>query len=527
LHYAIVWLGTPKLSFLVALDTGTNLLWVPCDCPSCLSVQRIVNKYSMTSSKTSKAVPCNSSLCELRSECSKSSGQCHYTSEYNPTINSSGILVEDILRLKTENHKPKEVNPRITFGCAQVQTGFYLDGTARSGLFGLGIGNTSVPSILSRKGLVADSFSMCFGLDNVGRISFGDKGSSDHEETPFNIVQQNPRYNITVTQLSVGGSLSDELDVTAIFYSGAEYTYLTDPAYTALCDSFDSHIDKRHSADPTINFEYCYDVNFYTHLCSTDIPNVTFIMMGGSQFNVYYPMVPISTKGTRTYCLCVIRSSGGNFIGNNFMTGHHIVFDREKMVMAWKASNCSVGIANPNDGIPQIPTVSPPTINVQPPSGNDGIFKNGLSSKTPQFSFGTPRNLYLINYKRFHRLREGKRETLYTTSTKNNKMRKTTLLSVGSSILVFAVIAWMLWRDGNKILELMEPCVEESSASASPEVLRCIQIGLLCVQQLPEDRTSMSSVVFMLGSEIVVLPEPKKPVFFVERSCNDTSTSSY
>ncbi|MCL7039384.1 hypothetical protein MKW94_030301 [Papaver nudicaule] len=36
LHYAIVPLGTPSLSFLVALDTGTNLLWVPCDdCTNC------------------------------------------------------------------------------------------------------------------------------------------------------------------------------------------------------------------------------------------------------------------------------------------------------------------------------------------------------------------------------------------------------------------------------------------------------------------------------------------------------------
>ncbi|KAI3882443.1 hypothetical protein MKW92_040426 [Papaver armeniacum] len=395
LHYAIVWLGTPKLSFLVALDTGTNLLWVPCDCPNCPSVQTNLNKYSMTSSKTSKVVPCSSSLCELRNECSKSSGQCHYRSAYNPTINSSGILVEDILRLKTDNHKPKEVNATIIFGCAQVQTGFYLDVTARSGLFGLGIGNTSVPSILSKKGLVADSFSMCFGSDRVGRIRFGDKGSSDQQHTSLNSMQQNPQYNITVTQLSVGGSLSEELDVTAIFYSGTEYTYLTDPAYTALCDSFNSQIDKRHSADPVLNFEYCYDVKFHSHhVCSTAIPNVTFIMKGGSKFNVYYPLVEILTDKTVTaYCLGVIKSSGGNFIGSNFMSGHHIVFDREKMVLAWKASMCSDVIVDPStDGIPQIHTASPPTINVQPPSGNDGISKNGLSSKAPQFSFRKPRN---------------------------------------------------------------------------------------------------------------------------------------
>ncbi|MCL7041265.1 hypothetical protein MKW94_018594, partial [Papaver nudicaule] len=84
--------------------------------------------------------------------------------------------------------------------------------------------------------------------------------------------------------------------------------------------------------------------------------------------------------------------------------------------------------------------------------------------------------------------------------------------------------AWMLWRDGNS-LQLTAPCLEDSS-SASSEVLKCIQVGLLCVQQLPEDRPSMSTVVFMLGSDNMVLPEPKQPGFFVERSCNDTSTRS-
>lgn len=35
LHYAIVTVGTPALTFLVALDTGSDLFWLPCDCTSC------------------------------------------------------------------------------------------------------------------------------------------------------------------------------------------------------------------------------------------------------------------------------------------------------------------------------------------------------------------------------------------------------------------------------------------------------------------------------------------------------------
>ena len=73
--------------------------------------------------------------------------------------------------------------------CGQVQSGSFLDIAAPNGLFGLGMEKISVPSVLAREGLVADSFSMCFGKDAAGRISFGDKGSVDQRETPLNIRQ--------------------------------------------------------------------------------------------------------------------------------------------------------------------------------------------------------------------------------------------------------------------------------------------------------------------------------------------------
>jgi len=73
--------------------------------------------------------------------------------------------------------------------CGQVQTGVFHDGAAPNGLFGLGLDDISVPSVLAKEGIAANSFSMCFGKDGAGRISFGDKGSVDQRETPLNIRQ--------------------------------------------------------------------------------------------------------------------------------------------------------------------------------------------------------------------------------------------------------------------------------------------------------------------------------------------------
>ncbi|GMN68860.1 hypothetical protein TIFTF001_037909 [Ficus carica] len=58
--------------------------------------------------------------------------------------------------------------------------------------------------------------------------------------------------------------------------------------------------------------------------------------------------------------------------------------------------------------------------------------------------------------------------------------------------------AWKLMKAGREI-ELLDACLKDSHDSF--EVLRCIHVSLLCVQQRPADRPTISSVVVMLGSE--------------------------
>ncbi|KAI9185620.1 hypothetical protein LWI28_008878 [Acer negundo] len=83
--------------------------------------------------------------------------------------------------------------------------------------------------------------------------------------------------------------------------------------------------------------------------------------------------------------------------------------------------------------------------------------------------------------------------------------------------------AWVLWNNG-RALEVKDVCLEDSFIES--QVLRCIHVGLLCVQMFPEDRPEMSSVVFMLENEGLLLPQPKKPGFFTERGFIPGSTSS-
>ncbi|XP_028804423.1 G-type lectin S-receptor-like serine/threonine-protein kinase At4g27290 [Neltuma alba] len=73
--------------------------------------------------------------------------------------------------------------------------------------------------------------------------------------------------------------------------------------------------------------------------------------------------------------------------------------------------------------------------------------------------------------------------------------------------------AWILWK-GERPLDFMDPSCDRTDMST--ELIKCLQIGLLCVQKFPEDRPTMLSVVFMLSNECMTLPEPKLPGFFME-----------
>nr|TKW06785.1 hypothetical protein SEVIR_7G263400v2 [Setaria viridis] len=71
--------------------------------------------------------------------------------------------------------------------------------------------------------------------------------------------------------------------------------------------------------------------------------------------------------------------------------------------------------------------------------------------------------------------------------------------------------AWSLWVDG-KAMDLVDSSLAKSCFQT--EALRCIQIGLLCVQDNPNYRPLMSSVVTMLENETTPLEVPKQPVYF-------------
>ncbi|KAF3659586.1 G-type lectin S-receptor-like serine/threonine-protein kinase [Capsicum annuum] len=81
--------------------------------------------------------------------------------------------------------------------------------------------------------------------------------------------------------------------------------------------------------------------------------------------------------------------------------------------------------------------------------------------------------------------------------------------------------AWKLYKEDRSLGLADEHLADSCNISL---VLRSIQVGLLCVQQHPDDRPSMFSVVQMLTNESP-LPKAKEPGYFTERNLFDEAKS--
>ncbi|KAL3639294.1 hypothetical protein CASFOL_017201 [Castilleja foliolosa] len=348
LHYTWIDIGTPNNSFLVALDTGSDMLWVPCDCTACaplsLSYYNMLDKelgeYSPSHSSSSKPVPCSNELCETGPNCKTPNAHCPYSVNYmSDDTSSSGYLFEDQLHLVSAgvNKQQSSVKANIIVGCGSKQSGDYLDGIAPDGLMGLGPGDISVPSLLAKSGLIPHSFSFCYDKSYSGRLYFGDRGPASQRSTSFVPLKGNSvAYIVEVETYCVGSSCLEETGFKAQVDTGSSFTYLPIDSYEKIVSEFDRQANGTRIAIQ--GFENCYKARSHEVL---KIPSMKLVFSMNQSFVVENPMFHIDDDQGGTYCLGIERIDGDiGIIGQNFLMGYRLVFDWEKLKLGWSISNC-------------------------------------------------------------------------------------------------------------------------------------------------------------------------------------------
>jgi hypothetical protein len=77
-----------------------------------------------------------------------------------------------------------------------------------------------------------------------------------------------------------------------------------------------------------------------------------------------------------------------------------------------------------------------------------------------------------------------------------------------------------LWYEG-RASDLIDPMIKDTCSI--PEVLRCVHVALLCVQDLANDRPEIPMVIKLITSDNPILPAPRQPTFTLQGYSSETS----
>ncbi|KAK9989776.1 hypothetical protein SO802_030015 [Lithocarpus litseifolius] len=100
--------------------------------------------------------------------------------------------------------------------------------------------------------------------------------------------------------------------------------------------------------------------------------------------------------------------------------------------------------------------------------------------------------------------------------------RKNTSFYQSEQAMSLLGYVWRLWTD-QKVLDLMDKTLQD--ACIANQFVKCVNIGLLCVQENPGDRPTMMNVIKMFDIDTVNLPTPKRPAFILRRDQSKATSS--
>ncbi|XP_074296725.1 aspartic proteinase 36-like [Silene latifolia] len=341
-----LWIGSPPQEFALIVDTGSTVTYVPCNsCDQCGNHQD--SKFQPDLSDTYHPVKCNPDC-----TCDAENDQCTYERQYAEMSSSSGILGEDLVSFGNMSElKPQ----RAVFGCENAETGDLYSQHA-DGIMGLGRGDLSIVDQLVEKGLINDSFSLCYGGMEVGggAMVLGQISPPSDMVFSHSDPDHSPYYNIELRGLHVAGK---KLDINpqvfdgkhgTILDSGTTYAYLPEAAFLPFIQAITSELHglkQIRGPDPNYN-DVCFSGagSEIPELYKT-FPSVDMIFDNGEKYSLSPENYLFKhSKVHGAYCLGVFQNGkdlttllGGIVVRNTLVT-----YDREHSKVGFWKTNCSV-----------------------------------------------------------------------------------------------------------------------------------------------------------------------------------------
>ncbi|KAE8657063.1 Eukaryotic aspartyl protease family protein isoform 2 [Hibiscus syriacus] len=343
-HTTRLWIGSPPQEFALIVDTGSTVTYVPCfSCSHCGDHQG--PRFQPDMSSTYQPVKCNPSC-----NCDDEKKQCTYDRRYAEMSSSSGVLGEDLVSFGNDSELAPQ--PAI-FGCENMETGDLYSQRA-DGIMGLGRGRLSVVDQLVDKGVIGDSFSLCYGGMDVGggamvlgEISPPPDMVFSHSD-PF----RSPYYNIELKEIHVAGK---QLNLPAgvfdgkhgtVLDSGTTYAYFRRDAFSAFRNAILSAIhflERIPGPDPNYH-DICFSgAGSDVSQLSKIFPEVEMVFKNGKKLLLSPENYLFKhTKASGAYCLGIFPNSepttllGGIVVQNTLVT-----YDRANDRIGFLKTNCS------------------------------------------------------------------------------------------------------------------------------------------------------------------------------------------
>uniref|UniRef100_A0A0E0QAN2 Peptidase A1 domain-containing protein n=1 Tax=Oryza rufipogon TaxID=4529 RepID=A0A0E0QAN2_ORYRU len=340
-----LYIGTPSQEFALIVDSGSTVTYVPCaTCEQCGNHQD--PRFQPDLSSTYSPVKCN-----VDCTCDNERSQCTYERQYAEMSSSSGVLGEDIMSFGKESElKPQ----RAVFGCENTETGDLFSQHA-DGIMGLGRGQLSIMDQLVEKGVISDSFSLCYGGMDVGggtMVLGGMPAPPDMVFSHSNPVRS-PYYNIELKEIHVAGKAL-RLDPKifnskhgTVLDSGTTYAYLPEQAFVAFKDAVTNKVNslkKIRGPDPNYK-DICFaGAGRNVSQLSEVFPDVDMVFGNGQKLSLSpenYLFRHSKVEGA--YCLGVFQNGkdpttllGGIVVRNTLVT-----YDRHNEKIGFWKTNCS------------------------------------------------------------------------------------------------------------------------------------------------------------------------------------------
>ncbi|KAK3125565.1 hypothetical protein QOZ80_7BG0606660 [Eleusine coracana subsp. coracana] len=340
-----LYIGSPPQEFALIVDSGSTVTYVPCaSCEQCGNHQD--PRFQPDLSSTYSPIKCN-----VDCTCDNDKNQCTYERQYAEMSSSSGVLGEDTVSFGRESElKPQ----RAVFGCEISETGDLFSQHA-DGIMGLGRGQLSIMDQLVDKGVISDSFSLCYGGMDIGGGAMVLGGMPAPPGMVFSRSDpvRSPYYNIELKEIHVAGKAL-RLDQRifdgkhgTVLDSGTTYAYLPEQAFLAFKDAMTSKVHslkKIRGPDPNYK-DICFaGAGRNVSQLSEVFPDVDMVFGNGQKLSLSPENYLFRhSKVDGAYCLGVFQNGkdpttllGGIVVRNTLVT-----YDRHNEKIGFWKTNCS------------------------------------------------------------------------------------------------------------------------------------------------------------------------------------------